>query len=96
MEKKKNTLDAEVWKTKTHSNLEFGPVVFGSIRFVYMARKEELGLILILYSAKEFCLIEVYTMLLMLTILLWLSDIWFIFRRYVLRKKKYKISYIII
>lgn len=75
MEKKKNTLDAEVWKTKTHSNLEFGPVVFGSIRFVYMARKEELGLILILYSAKEFCLIEVYTMLLMLTILLWLSDI---------------------
>lgn len=61
--------------SKAHSNLEFGPIVFGFVGFVYMSRKEELGLILVLYSAEEFCLIVVYTMLLMLAVLLWPSDI---------------------
>lgn len=56
------------------STLEFHPVGFSSVEFVYVSRKDGLGLTLVLYSAKEFCLIVIYTMLLMLTILLWLSD----------------------
>jgi len=69
----KTTLFSRALHSKTHSSLVFGPVGFGSVEFVYISRKEELGLTL--YSAREFCLISVYTMLLMLAILLWLSDI---------------------
>lgn len=67
---------------------EFGPVALGSVEFVYMFKERRSWLsTYVLYSAKakEFCLIVVYTTLLMRTILLWLSDIWFIFR--ILRKK---------
>lgn len=71
---KNPTLFSRALCSKTHSDLEFGPVGFGSVEFVYMSREEELGLTLVLYSAKEFCLIMIYTTLLMLTILLWLSN----------------------
>lgn len=57
---------------------EFGAVALGSVEFVYMFKERRTWLsTCVLYSAKakEFCLIVVYTMLLMLTVLLWLSDI---------------------
>lgn len=71
---------------------EFGPVALGSVKFVYMFKERTWLSTCVLYSAKakEFCLIVGYTMLLMLPILLWLSDIWFIFRR-CFKKKKLKI-----
>lgn len=72
---KNPTLFSRALHSKAHSNLEFGPFAFGYVEFVYRSRKEELCLTLVLYSAKEFCLIVVYAMSLMLTILLWPSDI---------------------
>lgn len=72
---KNPALFSRAFCSKTCSGLEFGPLGFGSVAFVYTSRKEKLGLTLVLYSAKEFCLTVVYTMLSMLTSLLWLSDV---------------------
>lgn len=75
MLKKQPTVCSRALCSKPHSRLEFGPVGFGSAGSVYMSRKEELGLTLMCYSAKEFCLVVVYTVVLTLTVLLWLSEI---------------------